>query len=283
MSDIQRRKLTIRHRNRDYELSYFVRQAGGSTILYLHGLGNTKQDFEGALVSEALNDYSLVGFDFPGCGESRSYYPEIPLGMDDLAAITHKLVLVLALEDITIIGQSLGGVVGLLFARSYPKQLARFVNVEGNLTPEDCDIQSRDVFRHLFLGHEEAFFATVQKRLTDDNKPGFKNFVTDLRKHIVDRAYFDYCRSIVDYSDGFPLLQQFIGLPMPTLYIHGSANSQLTQLKQLTEVGTSVVSVPDSDHFPTLTNPNYFYAAVSKFINDSSLNPMAKTGMNGDK
>ncbi len=242
----------------------------------MHGLGSTKQDFEGALLVDELSDYTLVGFDFPGCGESANYYPEIPLGIDDLVAVAHQLVCALALEEVTVIGQSLGGLTGLQFARTHPEQVARFVNVEGNLTPADCDIQSRDVFRHRFLGDEEAFFSTVQERLNDPDKPGFEDFVADLRRNIVDRAYFDYCRSIVDYSDGSPLLEQFIGLPMPKLYVHGSANSHLPHLGRLAEVGAPVVSVPDSDHFPALTNPSYYYGAISNFIHGLPQQPVVQ-------
>ena len=267
MSDIQQRRITIQHRRRDYKIAYSVRPGGSSSILYLHGLGSTKKDFEGALLVDELRDHTLVGFDFPGCGQSTNYYPEIPLGMDDLVAVAHKLASEMELKDLTVIGQSLGGLTGLLFARTHPEQVARFVNVEGNLTPTDCDIQSRDVFRHRFLGDEEAFFNMVQERLNDPKKPGFEDFVAELRRNIVDRAYFDYCRSIVDYSDGSPLLEQFIELPMPKLYIHGSANSHLPHLGRLAEAGVPVVSVPDSDHFPALTNPSYYYGAISNFIN----------------
>ena len=202
MSDIQQRETTIEHRQRDYEIAYSIRPGGLSAILYLHGLGSTKRDFEGALLVDELSDHTLVAFDFPGCGQSMPYYNEIALGIDDLVAFTHKLVTALELKDMTVIGQSLGGLTGLQFVRAHPERVARFVNVEGNLSPEDCDIQSRDVFRHRFLGAEEAFFEVVGERLNDPTKPGFEDFVAELRRNIVDRAYFDYCRSIVDYSDG---------------------------------------------------------------------------------
>ncbi len=273
MPGFQPRVITIEHRQRDYEIAYSIRPGGSSAILYLHGLGSTKRDFEGALLVDSLSDHTLVAFDFPGCGQSTPYYNEIALGIDDLVAVTHKLATALELKDITAIGQSLGGLTALQFVRAHPERVARFVNVEGNLSPEDCDIQSRDVFRHRFLGAEEAFFEAVRERLNDPTKPGFEDFVAELRRNIVDRAYFDYCRSIVDYSDGFPLLEQFITLPVPIMFVHGSANSHLGHLGQLAEAGVPVVSVPDSDHFPALTNPNYYYGAISNFIHRPRLEP----------
>lgn len=264
--DIKHDKVEIQHRNRQFEIAYWIRQAGPRSIFYLHGLGNTKSDFLGALEISALNDYTLVGFDFPGCGESRTYFNEIPLGVDDLAAVTLKLARHLGFDKIIIIGQSLGGLTGQIFAMNYPQHLSGLISVEGNLTPQDCDVQSRDVFRHQFLGNEDAFFAMVEKKIRDSNKPGFEDFAKNMRKNIVDRAYFDYSRSLVDYSDGVPLLEKYIVLPMPTLYIHGSDNADLPQIPMLKKAGKAIVSISDSDHFPTMTNPVDFYKAVAGFL-----------------
>ena len=273
MSALQQRTITIEHRHRAFDIAYSIRPGESSAMLYLHGLGCTKRDFEGALPFEQLNDHTLVAFDFPGCGDSTPYYNEIALGIDDLVAITHRLVTALDLDDVTVIGQSLGGLTALQFVLTHPERVGRFVNVEGNLAPEDCDIQSRDVFRHRFLGDEETFFEMVEGRLTDPTKPGFEDFAAGLRRNIGNRTYFDYSRSIVDYSDGFPLLEQFIGLPVPRMYIHGSANAHLGHLPRLTEAGVPVVSVPESDHFPALTNPEFYYGAISDFIRDTRPDP----------
>ena len=279
MLNAHRHTTIIEHRQRQYEIAYTIRPGPSSAILYLHGLGCTKRDFEGALLIDELSEHTLVAFDFPGCGDSTPYYDEIPLGIDDLVAVTHGLVSDLALTDITVIGQSLGGLTALQFVRKHARQVARFVNVEGNLSPEDCDIQSRDVFRHRFLGAEDAFFDVVMERLNDPAKPGFQDFANELRRNIVDRAYFDYCRSIVDYSDGFPLLEQFMALPVPVLYVHGRANSSLGHLEQLVEAGVPVVSVPDSDHFPALTNPTYYYSAIANFIHERPTGPVRKVAV----
>jgi pimeloyl-ACP methyl ester carboxylesterase len=259
-------KTTIHHRNRHYTISYFVRAGGPKTIFYLHGLGNTKKDFLGALEVEALKKYTLIGLDFPGCGDSQPYHREIPLGIEDLATITLKLALYLNLKKIIIIGQSLGGLTGQVFAMNYPDHLYSLISVEGNLTPQDCNVQSRDVFRYRFLGDEEAFFARIEKRMRESKKPGFEDFIATMRKNIVDRAYFDYSRSLVDYSDGVPLLEKYINLPMPTLYIHGSNNADLPQIPVLQKAGKAVASIADSDHFPTMTNPVDFYRAVAGFL-----------------
>ncbi len=240
---------------------------GGSeaTLLYLHGLGCTKEDFLEACRVPELVGHTLVGFDFPGCGGSRTYYPEVPLGIDDLVEITRKVVAQLGLKRPTVIGHSLGGLTAIQFACLHVDLVSRLVDVEGNLAPEDCEIQSRDVFRHRFLGDEDRFFERVKDRLSARGRPEFIEFARAIRKNIAERAYFDYCRSIVDYSDGHPLLERFIALPVPRLFIHGDANSNLSYLRRLAEAGVPVVSVPGSDHFPARTNPGFYHEAIARF------------------
>jgi pimeloyl-ACP methyl ester carboxylesterase len=256
----------VDHRGRTYDIGYFVRPGSTQTVVYFHGLGSAKEDFLSATKVPELQELTLLGIDFPGCGSSSAYFPEIPLGIDDLIAVTFKLVTMLGFQDLTLIGQSLGGLTALQFACRHGDLVSRFVNVEGNLAPEDCEIQSRDVFRRRFLGDEDRFFLELHERLTASAKPGFAEFAENFRQNIADRAYFDYCRSIVDYSEGYPLFDQFVGLPIPKLFIHGQLNSHLSYLPRLVAAGIPVVSVPDSDHFPAATNPTFYYHAISGFI-----------------
>ena len=265
--------ITIEHRGRSYEIATFVRPGARKPLLYLHGLGSTKEDFLSAARVPQLADRTLVSFDFPGCGRSSIYHPEIPLGIDDLATLTHAVARRLDLGEVTLIGQSLGGLTGLQVSRRYPELVARFINVEGNLAPEDCEIQSRDVFRHRFLGDEDRFFERVRDRLGSAGGAVLDAFVASMRDNIVDRAYFDYCRSIVDYSDNFALLDEFAALPMPRMFIHGSDNANLSYLPGLESAGIPVVSVPHSGHFPAASNPDYYYEAIARFIGTNGSAP----------
>lgn len=95
---------------------------------------------------------------------------------------------------------------------------------------------------------------------------GFEAFAEAFRDHVEERAFFDYCRSIVDYSDSFPLLEDFIALDMPKLYIHGCENAHLSHLPRLREQGVEVVAVPESNHFPADSNPAFYYEAIADFV-----------------
>ncbi len=116
MSELQFAKLQIEHRDQAFNLSFFKREAGSQTLLYLHGMGSSKHDFLDARLVPKLKDVSLVALDFPGCGRSR-YGSGVSLEAYDLAQIVGKFTEKLHLKDFHLIGHSLGGIVGLLLCK----------------------------------------------------------------------------------------------------------------------------------------------------------------------
>ena len=139
------KRLEISYHNEPLHIEYFLREGKKEILLYLHGLGCSKKDFIEAASFDELNDYTLIAFDFPGCGNSP--YPEnASLGMDDLTGITRIITSELSLNKLVIIGHSMGGLVALLYIKKYGKGVKAFISIEGNLAPEDC-MFSREVKR----------------------------------------------------------------------------------------------------------------------------------------
>ena len=50
MAAVSHHRITINHRERSYDIAYFVREGTRGTLLYLHGLGCTKEDFLGTFL-----------------------------------------------------------------------------------------------------------------------------------------------------------------------------------------------------------------------------------------
>src|SRR5258706_3872098 len=122
MSELQFAKLQIEHRDQAFNLSFFKREAGSQTLLYLHGMGSSKHDFLDARLVPKLKDVSLVALDFPGCGRSR-YGSGVSLEAYDLAQIVGKFTEKLHLKDFHLIGHSLARIRGLLLCKGYPDRV----------------------------------------------------------------------------------------------------------------------------------------------------------------
>jgi pimeloyl-ACP methyl ester carboxylesterase len=82
---------TLNYKNATIELAYFIRPGNDKTLLYLHGGACSSEDFLQATKREELKSYTIVRFDFPGCGTS-SYAEHEPLDIDDLVEITRNII-----------------------------------------------------------------------------------------------------------------------------------------------------------------------------------------------
>jgi pimeloyl-ACP methyl ester carboxylesterase len=261
---VRRDTLTIQYKGIPVHVAYFIRPGQEKTVLSLHGIGSSKNDFARALRINSLARYSIAAFDFPGCGNSP--YPEdIAFNIDDLVEITHLFVCNLSLKNVIFVGHSMGGLVSLLYAERYGKYAKGLVNVEGNLSPRDCFF-SRVVTGYGPGGFTEEAFNEFRQRLVQSEKPGMREYAGTLYKSANRKAYADYSHSIVHYCDNVDLLDNFIGLSVPKLFVYGSENRQLSYLSELEKRGCPLEEIPGSGHFPAYDNPQGYYAVIADFV-----------------
>ena len=263
MNNTKFKKLAIVYRERPLQIEYFLRWGQKETVLYLHGLGCSKNDFVEATNIYELEAHTLIGFDFPGCGNSP-YPKDMTLRIDDLVEIANIVVSKLNLGDFVAIGHSMGGLVALLYVEKYGEHVKGFINVEGNLAPEDCFF-SRQVARYGATGFTKEVLKNFQQELAQSDNKGLQEFAKTLQS-ASEKACFDYSSSLVDYSDNANLIQRFTELEIPKLFLYGSENSGLSYIPKLKGGGCRVVEIPNSGHFPGYGNPQAYYQVISNFI-----------------
>jgi pimeloyl-ACP methyl ester carboxylesterase len=258
--------IEIKHKNTRFEIDYFKREGAGDTILYLHGLGTSKEDFKSALEYESFNCFNIISFDFPGCGQSN-YNHEIALDIDDLLIIIKKVAIKLGLESFHLIGHSLGGLTGLLYARRYPEMVKSFINVEGNLDMIDCRVFSKYVNDYSSDRSEENFFKDFKNRIIPNTNIEFEFFLKNLENKVLYYSLIDYCQSIVKYCERSPLLGYFKQLSCPKAFIYGEENKDLHYINNLDSQGVIVSEISNSNHFPFYSNPDSFFYSINDFYN----------------
>jgi pimeloyl-ACP methyl ester carboxylesterase len=249
-----------------YSLHYFDRDRSGPAILYIHGLGCSKADFIEMTSAFELQDFRLLSVDHPGCGESP-YDDTNPLNIDGLVTLIETFVDNLGLADFLLVGGSLGGLVGLLYAERHLNRIAGFVNVEGNLAPEDC-MFSRNVIPHPYAHFERVIFPQIKKAIAARRGRGFAHHLDVLAK-ASPRAYYDCAFQTVKYSDEGNLLQRFMSLPIPKCFMYGSENRHLSYLHRMRESGCTVVEIPNASHFLFYDAPDHYAAALASFARGS--------------
>ena len=248
-----------------YTISYMIREGNKETILYLHGLGSTKYDFFPAMYLDALKDYGVVAIDFPGCGNS-DYQIGQPITVDIMVEIINEVVTKLALANLIVIGHSMGGISGLLYSHRYPKLVKSFINIEGNLAPEDC-FWSRNVVKYSYEEFlQEKYLEKLEQSLSDSSLLGMRICGDRFRRQVTPQAFYDYCVSVVDHSDNSDLMSKFINLNIKKALIYGSSNKSLSYLPSLKKTSVNVIEIPNSGHYPHFSNPKYFYKKLEEFI-----------------
>ena len=123
-----------------------------ATLLYLHGLGESCLGFEDLVLTEALMPYRHLAPDLPGYGKSP--WPKEPLGLDELVDIVGRWLPTETDERVIVVGHSMGGVLGQYLCERFPGQVRGLINIEGNVSGDDCAFSGR------IAGYSEADFLT---------------------------------------------------------------------------------------------------------------------------
>ena len=256
--------LTVEFRGDAHVLRYLDRPGTGSAIVMLHGLGCCKEDCLPWIQHDAMATFRVLAFDFPGCGGSR-YSGRGPFRMTDVVTLVRNVIAALELRDVIVVGHSMGGLVGVLLSEHQPSVVRAFVNVEGNLAPEDC-MFSRRAIAEDFARFEAVVFAELIQDLASATGPGFARYRTALEEGASTQAFYDYACETVAYSDRGDLLERFLALPIPKAFIYGAENAQLTYLPRLRASHCDVVQIARANHFPFHDNPDAFADAVAGFL-----------------
>lgn len=100
---------------------YYTSKGKGPAVVLLHGFCEDSRIWEDFRVDLIEEKYRVICIDLPGFGQSE-VIPDITIsGMADAVAAVLKS---LKLEQVVLIGHSMGGYVSLAFAEQYPELLA---------------------------------------------------------------------------------------------------------------------------------------------------------------
>jgi pimeloyl-ACP methyl ester carboxylesterase len=249
-----------------YRLPYCFRQGTtGPALLFIHGLGGAKENFYAAFQSAALAHCDLLSFDLPGTGLA-DFDPTKCADVSTLADLARLVWNKLLPRPAFIVAASMGGLIALLMIRHHGIDGVRgLINIEGNLTSEDC-IFSRRVAAHTFEQLSETIFGQIQSELRTSRYPGDHMAAHNMALNTDIRAYFSYSFETVKESDSGNLLNEFLALPVPRLFLYGEANKSLSYLPRLRQSEVEVREVPGSAHFLFYDNPVATFEEIGKFI-----------------
>ncbi|MDF2576799.1 MAG: putative hydrolase, alpha/beta fold family [Chlamydiales bacterium] len=246
------------------------------TILFIHGLGSTGQDWE-PQVSQFKSNYRIVVVDLRGHGKS-SKPEDLTYTIEALANDCFKLLMQLRVNSSNVVGLSLGGFVALQLAIDYPYAVKSLVliNSAANLKPRTWNdhlklglrqlitnlpipmsITARFIAAKLFSPiNQQAQYSQAVERISANNRG----------------IYQKMFRAALQYD----VLKRLHEIKCPTLIIVGEKDQVLPNrfaLELKEEIKNSkYISLPDAGHVANIDCADKVNALIQMFLVEQETN-----------
>ncbi|MBA6154493.1 alpha/beta fold hydrolase [Gelidibacter maritimus] len=268
----------------DLEISYIKEGDAPKTLLFVHGL-SSNADAWSKNIAVLKADYTCIALDLPGYGKSSipdadytpSYFAEI------LLQFTEKL----ELDNIILIGHSMGGQASVKFANAHPEIIDKLILVapagleqfsEANaammksfMTPASVQSTTDDQIENNYALNFYQQPEEVSKMISD-------------RKNIKEASNFEaHCKAIVKSVYGMlndPVHGELTSIAQPTLVIFGDKDMLIPNRYFNPTLTTEVVGqialehiqqatlkmIPEAGHFVQFEKPAEVNALIQHFV-----------------
>jgi pimeloyl-ACP methyl ester carboxylesterase len=243
-----RRSSRVSIRGVGYQVSEWGREED-PLIVYLHGFGDTGSTFQ-FVVDELQRDWHVVAPDWRGFGHTDVDAPAFWFP-DYLADLDHLLQQYSPDKPVRLVGHSMGGNIGGLYAGAMPDRVAALVNLEGFGLPDSDPNDAPARYADWLLRSR-----TVPTNTVRDSFAVLAKAIQRRNPHMTaERADYVAREWAAETPDGRVLLRinSAHKLPNPVLYRRAEAEAcwrQITAAVLLVAGRLSGFSVPDDAPFP---------------------------------
>ncbi len=263
MNEFEKSNIPLQIDGTELNISAISREGKMFPILFLHGFGSTKEDYADIVRQATLKNYPFLAYDAPACGETSCSNLDklsIPfLVKTALAVLDHAQI-----EHFHLVGHSMGGLTALMLAHLHPDRVLSFINIEGNIAPEDCFL-SRQIIEYPASNAHVFFERFVERTL---HTPAYSSplYSASLKHKSRAEAVHGIFSSMVDLSDHGELMDKFLSLPCPKMFMHGDQNRNLSYLSHIKSKGVRLSEIAECGHFPMYANPPMMWREIVDFL-----------------
>ncbi|MHA1187165.1 MAG: alpha/beta fold hydrolase [Candidatus Heimdallarchaeota archaeon] len=262
MPEWERKKITLEN-NITYDILQF-NKTKETTIIYIHGLGSSKEDFQDAIEYPELQNYNLLSVDLLGHGDSDKP-KNFAYTMAEQAIKLKELIIQLNLDkNIILIAHSMGGPIAILLAELFKEKIKAIVYAEGNIDLGDCFFSNSIIAENSFEEWKnESFQKTVEmlKSLGID----MQNYTMLFEKAGPETIYFS-SHDLLQISKKDTLIQNLVDLKTPILPIFGEKNKDKFSSEEKLAKYFQIMYVANSGHSMMIDNPDEFYRIIVEFL-----------------
>ena len=122
-------RLKLNYGNLKVSVSYKLRRRGNRSLVFIHGLGCTKEIFDSVWHFPGFDEFTILTIDLVGFGDS-SKPQEFSYEIEDQAEIVKCVLEKHKLENVNLIGHSMGGMITVYYATH---QVVMILRQNGNI------------------------------------------------------------------------------------------------------------------------------------------------------
>jgi len=239
----------------------------GPVVLFIHGFCEDLSIWTNS--SEYLNNYTILSIDLPGFGKSEFIQNQ------DLATIANEINILLEqleVDQVTLIGHSLGGYVGLTFAELFPNKINGLglfhstVFADSNEKKENRNKTIEFINKHGVGNFANSFVGTL---FYPENRATFEKEILELSnvvKNTSKEAVIQTTKAMRDRKD----FSNFIAsINIPLLFIVGKEDQAVPLSKSIEQShiapDTTLLILSKTAHMGMFENEKKTYLAVKNF------------------
>jgi pimeloyl-ACP methyl ester carboxylesterase len=251
---------------------------GRTTLLFVHGLGETGACFREVFQDSRFNEFTLLAPDLAGYGKSSRPHPD-GRGFDSHVQRLWKLLEKYETHDLILIGHSMGGdITTLMCAADLQRIIKKYVNIEGDVTQLDLFISSeavkaKDEGNFLAWFREDFMITTVLKKLGERFPTSAQRYYEALQQ-CDPNAFLANARELVKRNNNISLpgeykseIGQFYArLSLPRVYCYGTRSLSEGTLRFLKENHLDIMAFENAGHWLMIDKAAEFYSFLYEYV-----------------
>ncbi|GAA4001567.1 alpha/beta fold hydrolase [Hymenobacter fastidiosus] len=251
---------------------HFRELGQGTPLVILHGLFGTSDNWQ-TLAKRWAETHRVIVVDLRNHGRSpHTAEHSYDLMSQDVLGLFDQL----GLQDVTLLGHSMGGKVAMRFALDHPNRLTRLVVLD--IAPRLSDMTHQD---DILAGLNAVPLATLQTRQEADD--ALARFISNLgvRQFLLKNLYrkednsFAWRQNLTTLTAHMPAIGAEITAPQPflkpALFVRGGKSDYISPEDKLYGIpalfpNSQVETVVDAGHWLHAEKPDEVYALVAAFM-----------------
>jgi len=239
-------------------------------VVLIHGLGLNRRIWE-SYVSRLAHRYRVLSYDLFGHGESAPPpgNPSLTLFSEQLLSLLDEL----KIDQCSIIGFSLGGMINRRFAMDHPERLRALgiLNSPHEREPGAQKLVEQRARDSAAGGPGATLDATIERWFTSGFRASNPEFVARVREWVLanDPESYALCRQVLAFGV-IELIRPEPPITHPALIMtcenDSGSTPEMSQAIGAEIKGSQVIIVPGLQHMGLTENPSFFITALLEFL-----------------